>query len=146
MRIYVSKFRILLSEKDFWTKVIMYPDFDIFTASQTWYASWASLIQFWDDDVTTWHLNFKISRKKFHKRIPHLKVPFTFDFNLSITISAWNTNLDLFELFLVLMTSSRGVKTSKFWGSGVKNEYFASNFPLLLTFILLSLLLHEMQV
>ena len=45
----------------------------------------------------------------------------------------WNSiNLDLFDPFL---GSSRGVKTSKLWDSGLKNQYFTSNFPLLLTFI-----------
>ena len=34
-----------------------------FTTSRTWYTIWVSLTQFWDDDVTTRGLNFKISGK-----------------------------------------------------------------------------------
>ena len=35
------------------------------------------------------------------------------------------------------------VKNSKFWENGFKNEYFTSNFSLLLNFIILSPLVHE---
>ena len=107
----------------------MCPDFDILTASCTWHTHWIPLTQYWDDDVTRWGLNFKILRKKFHERIPYLKVPFTFNFHLSINIGTWNHNLDFFELFLGWWP--RGVTSlTKFWDSGFKNEYFISNFPL----------------
>ena len=51
--------------------------------------------QFWVDDVIILSQIFKILRERFHKRIIYLKVPFTFDFHLSINIGTWNTNLDL---------------------------------------------------
>ena len=101
----------------------MCPDFDILTASCTWHTHWVSLTQYWDDDVTKWGLNFKILRRKFHEWIPYLKVPFTFNFHLSINIGTWNHNLDFFELFLGWWP--RRVKTlTKFLDSGFKNEDF----------------------
>ena len=57
---------------------------------------WLFLDQF-DDDVATRDYNFKILRKKFHKQIPHLKVPFNFNFHLSMTISIWDTSLGTFS-------------------------------------------------
>ena len=36
----------------------------------------------------------------FHKRVIPLKVPFTFDFYLSINIVTWNINLDIFDPLL----------------------------------------------
>ena len=57
--------------------------------------------------------------------------PFTFDFHLSVNIGTWNTNLNLFDPFL---------------DNGFKNEYFTSDFPLLMTFIFPSPLVHEIQV
>ena len=39
-------------------------------------------------------------RDRFHKWLIHLKVPFTFDFHLSINIGIWKTNLDLYDPFL----------------------------------------------
>ena len=47
-------------------------------------------------DVTT------LTQKRFHKRIIHLKVPFTFDFHLSINIGTLNTNLAFFDPILGL--------------------------------------------
>ena len=122
----------------------MCPDFDILTASCTWHTHWVSLTQYWDDDVTKWGLNFKILRRKFHEWIPYLKVPFTFNFHLSINIGTWNHNLDFFELFLGWWP--RRVKTlTKFLDSGFKNEDFISNFPLLLFIMFLSLLVFFTQ-
>ena len=42
--------------------------------------------QFLVDDVTTLNQNFKILRKRFHKGIINLKVPFNFDYYLPINI------------------------------------------------------------
>ena len=39
-------------------------------------------------------------RERFYKQIFQLKVPFSFDFHLSINICTWNTNLDFFDPFL----------------------------------------------
>ena len=56
--------------------------------------------QFWVDNVIMLSQKLKISRERFHKRIIHCKVLFTFDFHLSINIGTWNTNLDFFDSFL----------------------------------------------
>ena len=42
--------------------------------------------QFLVDDVTTLNQNFKILRKRFHKGIINLKVPFNFNYYLPINI------------------------------------------------------------
>ena len=56
--------------------------------------------KFWIDDITTLSQNFKIFRERFHKQIIQLKVPFTFDFHISINIDTWNTNLNLLNPYL----------------------------------------------
>ena len=58
----------------------------------------------------------------------------------------WKTNLDVFDLVLDWWRHSGGVKTSKFWDSAFKNENLTLIFPLLLTSISLSPLVHEIQV
>ena len=98
--------------------------------------------QFRVDDITRLCQNFKILRKRFHKLIIHFKIPYTCYFHVSINIGTWNTNLNLFDPVLLLMTSPRGVKSSKFWDIGFKNEYFTSNISSLLIFIFLSRIYH----
>ena len=82
-------------------------------------------------------------RERFHKRIIHLKVIF-FKFSSFQHCYLKYQFGPLWPIF-GLMTLPQGVKTSKFWDIGFKNEYFISNFPLLLTFIFLSPLVHERQ-
>ena len=72
-------------------------DFHLSITISAWAHPFSS--QFWLDDVTRLSQNFEILRERFHKGIIHLKVPFTFDFHLSINIGTWNTNLDLFDPF-----------------------------------------------
>ena len=83
--------------------------------------------QYWVVDVTTLSQNFKFLREHFHKGIVHLKVPFPFDFHLSINIGTWNTNLNLFDPFLGWW---KRVETSRFWDSGFRNEHFTLSSPL----------------
>ena len=92
--------------------------------------------------VTNLSQNFKFLREQFHNQLNLLKILFTFYFHLSINTGTLNTLLDHFWV----MTSPRGVKTSKFWDSSFKDEYVTSNFTLLLTFIFLSQLVHEVHV
>ena len=55
-----------------------------------------------------------------------------------IILSTLNSNFNFFWPNFVLVTSSRGVKTSSFWNSGLINELLiSSNFPLLLNFTFL---------
>ena len=82
------------------------------------------------DDVTTLSQNFIILRERFHKGKIHLKVPFTFDSHLLTNLGTWNTKLDLFHPFFGLMSSTQGVKTSKFWDSDFRIECFAFRFLL----------------
>ena len=70
--------------------------------------------QFCVNDFTTFSQNLKILRERFHKRIIYLKVPFTFDFHLSINIGTWNTNLDIFDPFLGWWRHHRESKLQKF--------------------------------
>ena len=90
--------------------------------------------------------NFKNLKERSHKWIIHLKIPFPFDFHLSINNDTWNTNFGPFRPIFGLMTSPWEVETSKFRERGFKNEYFTSNFPLLSTYVFLTLLVHEIQV
>ena len=61
-----------------------------------------------------YHVGLKLQNfeKRFHKWIIHLKVPFTFDFHLSINIGTWNTNLDILTHFWVdyISTGSQNFK------------------------------------
>ena len=66
-------------------------------------------------DVTT------LTQKRFHKRIIHLKVPFTFDFHLSINIDTLNTNLAFFDTILGYDVTT-AVKTAIFWESDLRNK------------------------
>ena len=49
-----------------------------------------------------WVKNSKILIESFSKRIIYLKETFTLDFHHSVDNSTWNTDLDLFDLFLGL--------------------------------------------
>ena len=89
--------------------------------------------KFWVDNVTELCQSIKILRKRFHKRIIHLKVPFAFDFHFSIN-----------HHYMKYQYSPWWVYSSKFWDSSFKN--FTSNFPSLLTFIFLSTLVHEIRI
>ena len=59
----------------------------------------------------------------------HLKVSLTFDFHLSITITAWVVSLGPFSSKFWVDTSPRWVKPSKFLGRDFKNEYHTSGLP-----------------
>ena len=72
------------------------------------------LSPFWVDDVTRLIQNFKISTERFRKWIIHWEIPFTFDFHLSINISAWNSGLDLYDLFLGWWRHHRELKLYNF--------------------------------
>ena len=63
----------------------------------------------------------------------------------SLTFSP-SLNIPYFQPIFGLMISQWGVKASQFWDGAFKNEYFVLNFSVLLTFIFLSLLVHEIQV
>ena len=107
--------KILRSEKAFWmNQSCSMSSFWYFYVSCARYTNWVSLKQFGDDDLTKWCLNFKILRKKFQKRIPHLKVHLTFDFHLSNTISTWDTNLGVFWCSCELMISPQESKLQYF--------------------------------
>ena len=83
--------------------------------TSTWDMSLGAISsQFWVDDVIILSQIFKILRERFHKRIIYLKVPFTFDFHLSINIGTWNTNLDIFDPFLGWWRHHRESKLQKF--------------------------------
>ena len=71
--------------------------------------------QFRVDDVTMLSVNFKILIEQFYKRIVHLREPATFDFNLSINISTWNTNIDFLAYIWVddVTTESQNFKILK---------------------------------
>ena len=91
--------------------------------------------------------NFNILRKRFHKQIINTPQS-TFYFWFSSFYQRWYMKYQ-FRAFLPifgLATSPREARTLKFWDNGFKDEYFTSNFPLLLTFILLSPAVHEIQV
>ena len=127
--------KILPSEKDLWTKVVIVPDFNIFTTSCTWHTNlshfnpilrlWrhnififlSSLVQFlsqfWVDNVTSLSQNFKILRSWFQKRIFHVKLPFT-ELHLSVTIGTWSTSLGPFWPNFGLMTSPREAELQYF--------------------------------
>ena len=47
--------------------------------------------------ITTLSQNFKILREPFHKQIIHLKLPFTFDFHLSINFGTRNNQFGPFR-------------------------------------------------
>ena len=104
--------------------------------------------QFMVDDVTSWFKTSTFWENGFtNKLLIHLKVPFTFYFHLFINAGRYmKYQFRPFLPIFGLATSPRGARTLKFWDNGFKNEYLTSNFPLLLTFILLSPLVHEIQV
>ena len=82
-------------------KVTFTFDFHLSITINTWNLSLGPFSsQLWIDDVTALSKNFKVLREWFHKRIIYVKVPFIFDFHLSINIGTWNTNLDFFDPFL----------------------------------------------
>ena len=85
------------------TSKYTFPKFWNFNPSSV--ANIAFSSQFWIDGVTKLIQDFKLLRERFRKRIIY---------HLSINIDTWNTNLDLFNSFYELMSSPRGVKTSKF--------------------------------
>ena len=86
--------------------------------------------RFWVDDVTRLSQNYNILCERFHKGIIHLEVPFTFDFPLSMKLVH---EISIWTFF------------THFWVDDVTtwSQYFTSNFPLLLTFIFWSPLVHE---
>ena len=75
---------------------------------EVWALFWANF------DIIALNQNFKILREWLHKQKIHHKVPFTFDFHLSISIGTWNTNLDLLTKFWVNDVTT-GVKIAIFW-------------------------------
>ena len=61
-----------------------------------------------------WDKTSKILTEEFHKRIIHLKKPFTFDFYLSINTGPLNTNVDLLTHFWI-DDVTKGSQTFKIW-------------------------------
>ena len=58
------------------------------------------ILGWWHHKVKSKLQNFETTFSQRSKGMFHLKVPFTFDFHLSINIGTWNTNLELFDTFL----------------------------------------------
>ena len=80
---------------------------------------------------TSWH-STRISRfrqNSFDERIPHVKVPFNFDFHLSNTISTWDTSLSPFSSQFWVDDVCTLSQNFKFWKNGFIKEEFTSKYP-----------------
>ena len=127
----------------FWTNVIIVLEFDILYMIYKFESFWPNFHM-----MTSQHVA-RISRFQEHSFInKYLTSSFLLFF---IFILLWPLVHEmqvqvLYQTNFGLMTSQNLVETSKCWDRGFKNKYLTSNSPLLLNFIFLSPLVHEIQI
>ena len=127
----------------FWTKVIIVLEFDILYMIYKFESFWPNFHM-----MTSQHVA-RISRFQEHSFINKYLTSSFLLFLIFILLWPLVHEMQvqvLYQTNFGLMTSQNLAETSKCWDRSFKNKYLTSNSPLLLNFIFLSPLVHEIQI
>ena len=127
----------------FWTRVIIVLEFDILYMIYKFESFWPNFHM-----MTSQHVA-RISRFQEHSFINKYLTSSFLLFLIFILLWPLVHEMQvqvLYQTNFGLMTSQNLAETSKCWDRSFKNKYLTSNSPLLLNFIFLSPLVHEIQI
>ena len=127
----------------FWTRVIIVLEFDILYMIYKFESFWPNFHM-----MTSQHVA-RMSRFQEHSFINKYLTSSFLLFLIFILLWPLVHEMQvqvLYQTNFGLMTSQNLAETSKCWDRSFKNKYLTSNSPLLLNFIFLSPLVHEIQI